>query len=138
MDELDKILSNYISHHNKKFDFYFFNCEFEKEFGNNFTAIVEINYHYNRNFKYEKSSLLCYIDSFKSGRYKFSNINHLTINTINCMCNMTYEHYKNKPTHSVERRINMISAKNPQLINALDRNKPHPLINKYSHIPFNN
>ena len=40
--------------------------------------------------------------------------------------------------HSVERRINMIIAKNPQLINSLDRNTNHPLIRKYSHIPFNN
>ena len=35
------------------------------------------------------------------------------------------------------RRINMIFARNPQLINSLDRNKNHPLIRKYSHIPFN-
>ena len=104
MDEFDKILSDYISHHNKKFDFYFFNCETEIEFGNNFTAKIEINYHYNRDTKNEKSYLLYYIDSCKSGGYIFSKINHLTINTINCMCNMTYEHYKSKPTHSVERR----------------------------------
>ena len=37
----------------------------------------------------------------------------------------------------VERRINVIIAKNPQLINSIDRNKNHPLIRKYSHIPFN-
>ena len=37
----------------------------------------------------------------------------------------------------LERRINMIIAKSPQLINSLDRNKNHPLIRKYSHIPFN-
>ena len=34
----------------------------------------------------------------------------------------------------LERRINMIIAKNPQLINVLDRSKNHPLIRKYSHI----
>ena len=38
--------------------------------------------------------------------------------------------------HSVERRINMIIAKNPELINALDRNQPHPLLIKYSCIPI--
>ena len=37
----------------------------------------------------------------------------------------------------VERRINFIIAKNPKLINSLDRNKNHPIIRKYSHIPFN-
>ena len=39
---------------------------------------------------------------------------------------------------AVERRRNMIIARNPQLLNSLDQNKNHPLINKYSHIPFNN
>ena len=37
----------------------------------------------------------------------------------------------------LERQINMIIAKNPQLINSLDRNKNHPLIRNYSHILFN-
>ena len=36
----------------------------------------------------------------------------------------------------LERRINFIISKNPQLINALNRNKNHPLIRKYIHIPF--
>ena len=38
----------------------------------------------------------------------------------------------------LERRINFIIAKNPQLINSLNRNKNHPLIRRYSHISFNN
>ena len=37
---------------------------------------------------------------------------------------------------AVERRTNMIIAKNPQLIKCLNRNKNHPVIRKYSHIPF--
>ena len=36
----------------------------------------------------------------------------------------------------LERRINFIIARNPQLINYLNRNKNHPLIRKYSHIPL--
>ena len=32
----------------------------------------------------------------------------------------------------VERRMNIIIAKNPSLINSLDRSKNHPLIRKYS------
>ena len=40
--------------------------------------------------------------------------------------------------HAVELRLNLIIAKNPQLVNLLDRNKNHPLIRKYSVIPFNN
>ena len=37
-----------------------------------------------------------------------------------------------------ERRINSNIAKNPYLINKLDRTKKHPLIRKSSHIPFIN
>ena len=50
---------------------------------------------------------------------------------------MTYEYYINQPMSMCERKINMNIAKNPQSINLLNRNKNHPVIRKYSHIPFN-
>ena len=62
----------------------------------------------------------------------------MTINIITDRCNMTYEHYINQPMHRCERKINMNIARNPHLINLLDRNKKHPLNRKYLHIPFNN
>ena len=37
-----------------------------------------------------------------------------------------------------ERKIKMNFAKNPRLINALDRNRNQPVIKNYSHIPFIN
>ena len=58
----------------------------------------------------------------------------MIIKTISCMCNMSYKYYINQPMSMLERRINMIIDKNPQLINALDRTKNHPLISKYSSI----
>ena len=58
----------------------------------------------------------------------------MKINTISCLCNMTYKYYLNNPMSMLERRINYIIAKNPQLINALDRSKNYPLIRKYSYI----
>ena len=85
-----------------------------------------------------KNYLLHNIDSCKFGGYNINNNNHLIFNTFSCMCNMTYKNYINQPMHSVERRINMIIAKNLQFINTLDRNKNHPLIRKYSHTPFHN
>ena len=51
---------------------------------------------------------------------------------------MTYEYYIKQPMPALELRLNMIIAKNPELINSLDRNKNHPLIRKYSHIPLIN
>ena len=64
------------------------------------------------------------------------NIKHMILKTINDRCNMTYKYYKNTAMSMIERRINIIIAKNPELINSLDRNKNHPLIRKYSHIPL--
>ena len=51
---------------------------------------------------------------------------------------MTYGNFTNQTMQAIELKLDNIIAKNPQLINSLDRNKPHPLIKKYSHIPFNN
>ena len=47
---------------------------------------------------------------------------------------MTYKYYLTYPMPMIERRINFIINKNPELLNSIDRNKNHPLIRKYSHI----
>ena len=60
----------------------------------------------------------------------------MIMKTISCMCNMTYKNYINQPMSMLERRINFIIARNPKLINCLNRNKNHPLIRKFSHIYF--
>ena len=66
------------------------------------------------------------------------NIKHMIIKTINGRGNMTYDIYMNLPMSMVEKQINFIIAKKPHLINTLDRTKNHPLIRKFSNIPFNN
>ena len=58
----------------------------------------------------------------------------MIIKTVSCMCNMSYKYYINQPLSMLERRINFIIARNPKLINCLNRNKNHPLIRKYSNI----
>ena len=60
----------------------------------------------------------------------------ITIKSVSDKCNMTYDHYRNQPMQSVELRLNMIIAKNPHLINSLDRNRNHPLIRKHSLISY--
>ena len=58
----------------------------------------------------------------------------MIIKTVSCMCNMSYKYYINQPMSMLERRINFIIARNPKLINCLNRNKNRPLIRKYSNI----
>ena len=62
----------------------------------------------------------------------------MTINIISDRCNMIYEHYFVQSMHMCERKINLKIAKNPHLINSLDRNKNHFLNRKFLQIPFNN
>ena len=58
----------------------------------------------------------------------------MTINTVSDSCNMKYECYLHPPMFPLETKLNILTAKNPQL---LDQNINHLLIRKYSHISFN-
>ena len=130
INNFEKLFNNYITNQNKKFDFYYINCELETE-ADNYLANLEINFHYNTDCINIKSYLFFYTESIG---IKFFNINRMIINTISCLCNMNYDYYIKNPQSMLERRMNFIISKNPQLINALDRNKSHPLIRKYSYI----
>ena len=44
----------------------------------------------------------------------------------------------NQPMNLCQKKANMDIARDPHLINSLNRNKNHPLIRKYLHIPINN
>ena len=134
LDGFDKILNEYISCHNKKFLSYFFNLTFERQFNNNFVQTLETNYHSNFELKNMKSYLLSFIDSFTSRGYEIYKINHITINTMNHRCDITYGSYMKQPMHFLERRFNMPIAKNPHLRISLDRSGRLCLITGYSHI----
>ena len=62
----------------------------------------------------------------------------MAIKTTSDRCNMTHEHYINQPMQSVELRTKLVIAKNQQLVNSLKRDIEHPLIRKFSHVPFEN
>ena len=47
---------------------------------------------------------------------------------------MTYDNYIKHPMQAIEWELNTIIAKNPQLINSLNRECVHPLIRKCSYI----
>ena len=138
MDEVNKILNDYISTHNKNFYFYFINCEFVIEIDYNLQANIKVEDFYNTDINNRNRFLLYDNDCFESRGHKFYNINQMTINIISDRCNMTYEHYITQPMHMFERKTNTNTAKNPQLINSIDRNKNHPLNRDYLHIQFNN
>ena len=71
LDEFDKIINNYISHHNNQFDLYFVKLTFELKFNNKFVQCIETNYCYNTDISNMKGYLLCFIDYCKLRGYIF-------------------------------------------------------------------
>ena len=81
-----------------------------------------------------KRYLLYRIEDFIEKGYIFSHIDEMNISTVNAKTYKTYNNYIKHPMSAVELKINMIIAKNPHLINRLNRTFVHPLIRKYSQI----
>ena len=135
LDNINKKFDYYISIHNEKFDLYFINCVIQIQFNDNIIANLEITNHYNTDYINIENYLSMYLKSCENSGYKINNINHMIINITSCICNIRYKHYIDKPMSMLERRINYIISKNPQLIN---KNHNHPLIRKFPNIKFNN
>ena len=57
-----------------------------------------------------------YLKSCEDAGYKIDSINLMIINITKCLCNIRIKHYIDKPMSMLERRINYIITKNPQLI----------------------
>ena len=135
LNNINKIFDCYIRNHNEKINKYFFNCVLQIKFNDNIIANLEITNHYNTDYINIENYLTMYLKSCENAGYKTNNINHMIINITSCICNIRYKHYIDKPMSMLERRINYIVTKNPELIN---KNHNHPLIRKYPNIKFNN
>ena len=135
LNNINKIFDYFINIHNEKFDLYFINCVIQIKLDNNIIYNLEITNHYNTDYVNIENYISMYLKSFVNIKFIFYKINHMIINITSCICNIKFKHYKDKPMSMLERRINYIITKNPQLIN---RNHNHPLIRKYPNIKFNN
>ena len=135
LDEVDKILKDYVTTHNKKFDIFFNYCEFKIQFDNNSTRDLETDCVHHIEIEKISQSLLYSIEYLESKGYKFQNIDQMTIKTISDRCNMKYEYYRHPSTFPLKTKLNIIIDKYPQL---LDQNINHLFTRKYSHISFNN
>ena len=133
-DGFDKTLNEYVSYHNRKFTSYILKLTCELKFNNSFIQTLETNYHSNSALNNMKSYLLSFIDSFTTRGHEFRKINHITIYTMNHRCDITSGYYMKQPMHFLERRLNMLIAKNPHLRNLLDRSHRLCPTTRYSHI----
>ena len=135
--DVGKIFNNYVTNHNRKLELYLVRAGFKIDF-DNFASRIQTDFHYNISLINLKQKILYWIDYFNETGYIFSHIIEMNIETISDKRNMSYNYYIKQPKHTVEIKLNQISARNPHLINALDRAVSHPLLGNFSHVPFNN
>ena len=134
LDDVDKILNDYINIHNKKFDIYFIKCKFNIKF-DNITRDLETNIVYNKEFYKIVIELLFFFDYNQFDGYNFSNINAMTIIIISDICNITDSYLKYSINNPIIKKINIIFAKNPKLLD--NEYIKHLFLRKKSHIIFN-
>ena len=83
LDELDRIINNHITTHNKKMNFYLIGCQLVIEFDNNFTENIETSYFCNTVIINIKRNFLYNFYNFIPIIYKPTNIKHTILKTIN-------------------------------------------------------
>ena len=128
LNDIGKIINNYVTSYNKKFDIYYIKCDFYLVFNNDFGIHIKTHYVHNKDDLTKiKTELLFKLELLKYEGYSFCYINEMIIKTITDKHWMTYTTYMQKSMHMVERRFNYVFHKCPYLIRALDHNK-------YSHI----
>ena len=133
---IDKISNDYITTHNEKNSIFLNKCGFKLIFNSDFSKsiLIETVFQHNSMFMNLKRFFLYHIDIFIDKGYIFSHINEMNITSVIDKMYITYNYYITCPMPMVERRLNMIIAKNPHLIKSLNIFHIHPLIRKYSYI----
>ena len=82
--------------------------------------------------------LLNVIRGFKDKAIYFNFIEELNFITIASKLDMSNDFYNKHNMCALVSKLNAMVNKNKNLINKLDRSKRHPLIRKFSLVPFNN
>ena len=120
LNDIDKIINNYIIAYNKKFDVYFIKCDFYLVFNDDFKIHIKTDYVHNRDDLTKINiCLLSWIENLKLEGYSFCHINEMIIKTITDKHWVTYNTYMQTPMPMVERRFSYIFHKCPYLISAL-------------------
>ena len=120
LNDIDKIINNYVAIYNKKFDLYSIKCHFYLVFNNDFKIHIETCYVYNKDdLTTIKTQLLTQIEHLKFEGYSFCHNIEKIINSITDKHWITYNSYMQKPMTMVERRFNYVFHKCPYLIRAL-------------------
>ena len=131
LDEIHRILNEYVTSQNKKFYINAINCDFYVVSDNKFKIFIETYFCLNiDDITKIKSYLLLWIDYCKLQGFGFCKINEMIIQTTSVEPCMTHKNYMEHTMQMIERRLNSVIDRCPQLLNALYRSKNHPLIRK--------
>ena len=123
ISDIDRNFNGYVFNHNRKFELYTLEVIFKIEYKIKDFHLVNDGF---------------FSLDFYSKQLNFSHNSDMIIKPISDIRYMTNQHYINNPMQMVERRLNLIIAKNPHLIYSLSRKLCHPPIRKKSDVPFNN
>ena len=82
---------------------------------------IETDFYVNTMHINLKRYLLNHIDNFKQKGHLFSHIDEKNISTINDKMFMTYDIFIKHPMQAIDLKSNKIVAKNPHLINSLNK-----------------
>ena len=135
IEEVDYLYKKFVRNHNKKFEKYTIQCHFNMHFSNNCLPGIVSKLFTNDTVCDWKGFLNNVISDFNDKGYVYSHTSKMFIITHNHRKDLTYSFYMSLPMCAVERRINILLHKNPDLINSFDRTIDHPLIRKFSYVP---
>ena len=127
---IDKFSNYYITNHNEKYSIFLIKCDFKLIFNNDFliSIHIETDFYHNTTFMNLKRFLLFFIDKFIEKGHTFSHIDEMNITAVKDKMYRSYKHYIQHPRPMVERRLNMVIAKNLHLKKSLNRSNIRPII----------
>ena len=135
LDEIDKMFNDYVTSYIKNFDINAIRCQFFLVFAINFEKHIETdNCLNNGDLTKIKNYLLFWIDYYKSQGYSFCNINKMFVKTITDKHWMSHKIYIQYPLQLIERQINLVIERCPELLNTLDHTINPPITAKSSQI----
>ena len=132
LDDIDKIIYDYINEYDKKYGYYYIRCEFKLVFSNmeDYAVASSILKDNNTMFSW-KIFVEKAINNFKKDGYNLSHIPHMNFIIVCNKSDMTYKHYLQQPKSMLEWKLNALVNRNKSLINKFPQNWKHPLNRKF-------
>ena len=139
INKISNVIDTFIIEYDKKYDFPLIKYNFKFVFNSpEYVVNIETSPHYSRITMSSGYLPNETINDINIQGYCFDRIDEFNIIAIADNMELTYDFYIKHNMCSFKLKMNLILAKNPHLINSLNRSYNHPLTRKYSHIAKEN